>query len=324
LAYLEATTLNVIAAIILVLLTGTLFAGERLWAAPSAELLLRQGRVDEAGAVLNQESSDSNKHLLLCRVFYAQDMAEAAVRECEAAAARDANNSDLQMWLGRAYGMEAMQANPLSAFADARKVRTAFERSVQLNPSNAAAMSALGQFYVQAPAIVGGGVDKAQALAPKLLVLSAAKGHRLLGLIAEKKNDVSHAETEYRSAVAAGGAPEAWIDLAYFYQRHGQTDKAAAALDSCIKADQAKSAALVDAAAILTQMRRSPDLAERLLREYLASGAKSEDAPAFKVHIQLGNLLDGRGDRAGARQEYAAALALASKYVPARKALAGM
>ncbi len=50
--------------------------------------------------------------------------------------------------------------------------------------------------------------------------------------------------------------------------------------------------ALVDAASILTDMHRQLDLAERLLRDYLASPAKSEDAPAFKVHEQLGDLLE--------------------------------
>jgi predicted negative regulator of RcsB-dependent stress response len=40
--------------------------------------------------------------------------------------------------------------------------------------------------------------------------------------------------------------------------------------------------------------------------------------------MQLGDLLMKRGDTAGARREYAAALAMASNYVPARKAIQGM
>jgi len=293
-----------------------------------AETLLRQGRVDEAGNVLRQamatQAADARTHLLLCRVYFSQDMADTAVRECEMATAMDPSNSDFQFWLGRAFGLKASQASMLSAFSIAKKVHSAFERAIQLDPTNVAAMSALGEFYVQAPAIVGGGMDKAQALAPRLMALSPAKGHRLLGLIADKKNDAATAEREFKSAVAAGHAPDAWVDLAEFYQRRGQADKAYAALQASIEANHAKDASLVDVASLLNTLNRSPELAERILRDYLASGTKSDDAPAFKVHVQLGELLKKRGDSAGARREFEAALALASNYVPARKALQGV
>jgi tetratricopeptide (TPR) repeat protein len=293
-----------------------------------AEALLKQGRVDEAATVLNQvlaaDANDARAHQLLCRVYYSQDIADPAVRECEQATQEDPSNSDYQMWLGRAYGLKASQANMVSAFSLARKVHLAFERAIQLNPANVTAMSDLGHFYVDAPAIVGGGVDKAQALASKLMARSPAKGHQLLAMIARKNKDMATAESEFKAAVAAGKTPEAWVDLGLFYQQQSQYDKAVAALKSSVEANRTKNASLVDAASILTDMRRQLDVAERLLRDYLASPAKSEDAPAFKVHQQLGNLLQLRGDPSGARREFVAAVALASNYGPARKAVQGM
>lgn len=294
---------------------------------PQADSLLEQGRVDEAAVLLREmvssEPNNAKAHQLLCRVYYAQDMADAAIQHCELAAAADPSDSDTQMWLGRAYGMKASKANALSAFSLARKVHNAFERAVQLNPANVHAMSDLGEYYVAAPSIVGGGLDKAQQLAEKLQPYSAARYHRLLAEIASKKKDTATAEAEYRAAVTAGRTPEAYIDLGQFYQEQGQPDKAASAVLAGIEADRAKSSVLVDAASILTAANRSPELAERLLREYLSSSTKSDGAPAFKVHVQLGDLLLKRGDSAGAHREYAAALALASNYVPARKAMQG-
>jgi tetratricopeptide (TPR) repeat protein len=184
-------------------------------------------------------------------------------------------------------------------------------------------MSDLGQFYVNAPGIVGGGVDRAQELSGRLMQRSAARGHRLLGKIAEKKNDAGTAENEFKAAVAAGKTPESWVDLGLFYQQHGQPDKALTALESSIAANHTKNAALVDTASILTDLKIRPDLAEKCLREYLASSAKTDDAPAFKAHLQLGDLLKKRGDLAGAKNEYAAALAMASKFAPAVKAAQG-
>ncbi|HEX4576962.1 MAG TPA: tetratricopeptide repeat protein [Edaphobacter sp.] len=292
-----------------------------------ANALFQQGRVDEATASLREilaaQPGDAQAHQLLCRIDYAQEMADHAIHECELAVSSAPASSDNQMWLGRAYGFKASHANPFSALGLAIKVRTAFERAVQLDPENIRAMSDLGEFYVAAPSIIGGGLDKARALAAQMQPHFPSQAHRLLALIAEKKKEDALAETEFSNAVAAGRTPDAYIDLGQFYQRHNQPDKMLNALQSGVAVDRRKGPALVDAASILTDAHRAPELAETLLRTYLSSSAKTDDAPAFKVHVQLGDLLAHQGDPAAAHREYAAALALASNYVPARKAMQG-
>ena len=56
--------------------------------ATQANLLLQQGRVDEATVrlhdVLAVQPGDAEAHQLLCRVYYAQNIADSAIREgCE-------------------------------------------------------------------------------------------------------------------------------------------------------------------------------------------------------------------------------------------------
>jgi tetratricopeptide (TPR) repeat protein len=295
--------------------------------ATQANALLQQGRVGEAitslQGVLAGQPNDAQARLILCRVYYAQNMADHAIRECELAVASAPSSSESQMWLGRAYGFKASHANPIAALNLAIKVRNAFERAVQLDPENILAMSDLGEFYVEAPALIGGGLDKAQALAARMQTRFPTQAHRLLALIAEKKKDIAAAEAEFSKAVAAGKTPEAYIDLGHFYQRRNQPDKMLEALQAAVAADHRKGPPIVDAASILTDAHRSPELAENLLRTYLSSSAKTDDAPAFKVHVQLGDLLAQHGDAAGAHREYAAALALAPNYAPARKAMQG-
>jgi tetratricopeptide (TPR) repeat protein len=295
--------------------------------ATQANAFLQQGRVDEAAASLRgliaANPGDGQAHQLLCRIYYAQDMADDAIHECQLAASSDPTSSDNQLWLGRAYGFKASHANPLSALSLAVKVRIAFERAVQLDPENIHALNDLGEFYVAAPAIIGGGLDKAQALAARMQPHFPSQAHRLLALIAENKKEDAIAEAEFSNAVAAGKTPEAYIDLGHFYERHNQPDKMVNALQSGIATDRRKGPSLVDAASILTDAHRSPELAETLLRDYLSSSAKTDEAPAFKVHVQLGDLLAHQGDPEAAHREYAAALALASNYAPARKAMQG-
>jgi tetratricopeptide (TPR) repeat protein len=290
--------INACMAVVLVLFSNTHFLGADTTANPSlaasndhqANTLLQQGRAEEATAILQQtlatQPTDAVAHQLLCRVFYSQEIADKAIHECELAASNAPDDSNAQMWLGRAYGLKD-----------------------------------LGEYYVAAPSIIGGGLDRAETLAAAMLRLYPAQSHRLSGLIAEKKKDIATAETEFKNAVAAGKTPEAYIDLGHFYQRQNQPDKILPALQAGIDADRRRDASLVDAASILSEANLSPQLAESLLREYLSSPAKSDDAPAFKVHLQLGDLLAQHGDSAAAQREYAAALALAPNYAPARKAV---
>lgn len=254
--------------------------------ATQANAFLQQGRVDDAAVSLHQvlvaQPGDAQAHQLLCRIYYAQEMADNAIHQCELAASGAPTDSDNQMWLGRAYGFKASHASPFTALGLAIKVRIAFERAVQLDPENIHAMNDLGEFYVEAPALIGGGPDKAQALAARMQPHFPSQAHRLLALIAEKKKDDAAAEAEFVNAVAAGKTPEAYIDLGHFYQRHNQPDKMLDALQSGIGADRRKGPALVDAASILTSAHRSPELAETLLRAYLASPPKPTTPPHSK------------------------------------------
>lgn len=280
---------------------------------------LDEGQVGEAQRLLEArlaaEPGDATAHQLLCRVFYAEDLGDAAIRQCELATAADPTSSDDQLWLGRAYGLKARHTGPFAALALARKVQSSFSRAVQLDPENVAAWNDLGEYYVNAPSIVNGGNDKAHALAARMMPQFPAAAHRLLGLIAVDERNASMAEAEFRQAVATAPHPaEAWIDLAHFYQSHDRPDEALAAVRSAIAADRAHGPVLVDAASILTDAHRAPDLAERCLRDYLNGQGKSDDAPAFKVHLQLSRLLASRGDTSGAAREIDSAHALAPTF----------
>jgi tetratricopeptide (TPR) repeat protein len=132
--------------------------------------------------------------------------------------------------------------------------------------------------------------------------------------MADANDDLPTAEAEFKRAVGVKGAPEAWIDLAQFYQTRNRPDDALAAVRSAVAADRNRGPALVDAASILTAAHRAPDLAERCLRDYLASRARSDAAPAFKVHLQLSRLLTARGETDEAGREAAAAASLAPSF----------
>ena len=74
-----------------------------------------QGQVDTAVAGLQRLSEHQPQgwpkaHLLLCRAYYSEDLADAAVDECEAAMNGLSGSSEAQDWLGRACGQKAQNA----------------------------------------------------------------------------------------------------------------------------------------------------------------------------------------------------------------------
>ncbi len=288
---------------------------------------LVQGRADDALAHLRTalKSNDQNAeaHNLYCRVAVQLEQWDEAVSHCERAVALSARDSNYHLWLGRTYGFKAERSSMLSAFSYARKLKSEFELAVSLDSRNVAAMSDLGEFYCSAPSVVGGGTGKAEDLAPKLLAVDPVRGHELQSRIADEEKDYGKAESELKAAIAASPHPASqWMALASFYRKRGRMDEMVQAIKSGIAADKAHTDAQVDGASTLIRTQRELPLAGQMLRDYIASSQKSEDAPVFAVHVWLGNLLAKQGDSTGAQSEYQAALALAHDYKPAISAAA--
>ncbi|MEZ2346054.1 tetratricopeptide repeat protein [Terriglobus sp. RCC_193] len=284
----------------------------------SAKADAHNGRVDSAfGALGNARSADAE--FLRCGLYSSIEDRDHAIQACEAATTAAPNNSTYELALARVYGDKADHSGAFTGMRMVGKIRGAFERAVQLDGSNVEALSDLGQFYVEAPGIVGGGTDKAKELATKLQPLSAARAHRLNAMIARKNHDDATAETEYKAALAAGHTPEAWVDLARYYRDRKQYDAAENAARSAIQIDKEHGPDTLDAAKLLLQLHRGVPIAQAGLRGYLATPQEHVAAYA-QAHVLLGDSLKESGDTDGAQKEYAAALALAHNYEPARKA----
>lgn len=289
------------------------------------ETALLDGRVDTAAAglqsILNADPSSGSAHLLLCRVWLSEGLSTQAVSECQAALTNGLeSDSAAQDWTGRALGAQAQRAGLLKGMKLAFGVRSAFEAAVNLNPHNEAACVDLGEYYTSAPAIVGGGTDKALALAARIENSLPAVAHRIRAMNAEKAKDFAAAEQEFRAEVMASRNPGTLVDLAAFYSRRHQDDVAIATARETIAADRDHDATVVEAAGVLGDVHQG-QLAAAAMRDYLQHGHKSDTAPAFRVYTMLGNFLANAGDKNAARGEFEQALALASHYAPAQKGL---
>jgi tetratricopeptide (TPR) repeat protein len=288
--------------------------------------LLAQGRVDEAIVSLQRRISsapkDAESYNLLCRAYLTLGDWDKGISACAKAVSLDPENAQYHLWLGRIYGEKADHAGFWSAAGMAKKVRNEFETAVRLNPNSAEARTDLAEFYLEAPGIVGGGRDKAEAQAQKLATMDPVKAGWVKGRLAEKKKDLVSAENEYRAAIEAShGAGLAWLNLAFFYRHTGRLDAMEDAIRHASSAPMDQPEVLMESAEMLLRSKRDLPQATQLLRRYLSSTPTVEAAPAFKAHYLLGTALEQQGDKSAAAQEYRASLSLAKSFALAQNAL---
>jgi cytochrome c-type biogenesis protein CcmH/NrfG len=286
--------------------------------------LLAEGRVDDAIASLQGKISkvpnDAESYNLLCRAYFTLSDWDKGISACERAVSLEPGNAHYHLWLGRSYGEKADHSGFFSAAGLAKKVRGEFETAVRLDPNSAEARTDLAEFYLEAPGIVGGGRDKAEAQAQKLAVMDAVKAGWLKGRLAEKNKDLVSAENAYRAAIdASHGAALAWLNLAFFYRHTKRMDAMEDAIRHATSAPMNQPEVLMECAEMLLRSKRDVPQATQLLRRYLSSTV--EVAPAFKAHYLLGTALEQQGDKSGAAQEYRASLSLAKTFAQAQSAL---
>ena len=287
-----------------------------------AEDLLNRGRVDEAISVLNQQLKSNPENAqalnLLGRSYYALEQWDAAARNAEGAVQREPNNSDFHMWLGRAYGSKADEASGFSAMSLARKTVAEFQKAVQLNAQNTPAKQNLAEFYVEAPGIVGGGKDKARALADQS---DATLAHWIRARVALKDKKLEEAEREYKESIAASNnAASAILELAHFYKWTNRPEDVESTVAKAMASSKRRPLDLFLGAELLQGAGRNFPGAIQLLKTYL-SGKTVEEGPAFRAHHIMGEMLEKTGNVNGAVAEYQAALAMASSYRPSKEAL---
>jgi tetratricopeptide (TPR) repeat protein len=153
-----------------------------------AQKLVGNEQYQQAAAVLEQAPQNDPDNLeLLGEAYVGLKDFKKAIDVLDRAAGLAPARSMVQVWLGRAWGHRA-EGNKLMAFSWARKAKDAFEKAVALDGKNIDALDDLFEYYVNAPAIVGGGLDKAEQVAKKVAMIDPDKGKRLMAVVAKERN----------------------------------------------------------------------------------------------------------------------------------------
>jgi Flp pilus assembly protein TadD len=252
-------------------------------------------RTDYDGA-LKLLSAGSNPsaaaHDLMGKSYFMKGEFKKASEAFEKAVATDPKNSSFHHWLGKAYGRRAETSSFLTAPGYASKTRRSFEQAVELDPRNLEAINDLFTYYLEAPGFLGGGFEKAQALAQKIREINPVEYHYAQAQLAQKREDFAATEEQLRRA--AEMAPKQIgrvIDLAKFLAKQGKVEESEAAFNRAAQISPDDPKLLFERAATYIRAKRNLKEARELLQKYLEGPLTPENpsrAEAQKLLKQAG------------------------------------
>jgi tetratricopeptide (TPR) repeat protein len=240
-------------------------------------------RTDYQGALrilLAEPQKDARAWSLIGQAYFMQAEYKKATDAFEKALAADPNNSVFEHWLGRAWGRRAESANPIMAAAYASRARQHFERAVMLDPRNQEALNDLFDYCLQAPGFLGGGFEKAQAIAERIARLDPAEGHYARAQLADKRKEFAQAEEQLRRALEL--APRQVgrvIDLAKYLSKLGRYQESDAVFAQAEKMAPESPRVLYERAETYIRDNRNLKVARQLLERYISATNLTPDDP---------------------------------------------
>jgi tetratricopeptide (TPR) repeat protein len=299
--------------------------------APSTALdrgirLFETGKYDAARGVLEEVASgadaDGRASFYVGRACFEESRWKDAARWFEKAVQKAPGTADYHLWLGRAYSRWAQDSSWIRKLSLAGDIRASFDKAVELAPDNLEAREDLMTFYVVAPAVAGGDLEKARAQAEEIKSRDIVRGHLAHGRISESQEDFEKARADYEAGIRAAPEDERlYYRLGYLLQRVEDWEGALRTFTALAerKPDEMRAVYQIGRTGALSG--RHLDEAAAALERY-AQHEPGEDSPSLAwAHYRLGQvyLHMGRTDKAKAALE--TVLKLDPGHEEAKKAL---
>jgi len=244
----------------------------------------------------------------------------------ERAIALNPGRSEYQLWLGNAYTKQLATANFIRKGMIGRRIGPQYDKAVELDSSSVAAAEARVDFYLEAPGMVGGGVDKAKVEAARLTRLNAYAGGFARAKIAEKEKLPEQTESEYRGLMRSfPDSTRPVAVLATLLQSRERYPEAFDLIDARLARFPNDTVMIYQLGRVAAISGREMTRGEAALRKFLSLLGVSDPSSRANAHFRLGMIREKQGDVTNARVQYDSAIVLNPRYdeaIAARKRLA--
>ena len=244
-----------------------------------AEALYQQTKYGSSLEVLATDPApDAATYALMGKNYFKLAEYRMATQMFERAHSFSPQECEYELWLGRSYGRRAETGSPLLAASNASKARQHFENAAALDPHNADALSDLFEYYLQAPEVLGGGLDKAERIAQKIAAERPAEAHFALSELADRRKQYAEAETQLRQAIhLEPGQAGRVLDLAHYLAKRGRVAESDALFVEASRLGPEDPRVLFERAETYIEQQRNPEEARNLLQQYLNSSLTPDD-----------------------------------------------
>ena len=308
--------------IILILLFSatTMFGQTHL---EKAKKLFDEKKYEEAKELLASIKDDHKDYAASCyylgRIAFNEEKYEEAEEYLEEAVDRNGKVADYHYWYASAMGNVAQNANTLKQGILAPRIKSEFEKTVELDPKNVAAHWGLIEFYTQAPGFMGGSWEKAEGTAKGIMKINTPEGHRALGIVYERQEKWEEAEKQFLLAYKTD--PTFVHNLCNYYIRLKKFDKAFALFEEISKKNETDMLAIYQIGRISAISGQKLDRGEECLLKYLSYAPKQNEPSHAGANMRLAQIKEKKGNKPEAKKLYETALKLDANLKEAKEGL---
>ena len=186
------------------------------------------GNLALAKKIFSQESDTSyQKYLYLALISSENNMLDDAEEYINAAIELNANNANVQFSYAEIMAKQAEAASVFSLLSYIKKVKKAFTAAVNLAPENIEYRSALIQFHINAPSMLGGEINEALKHAQDLKKLNALLGTSAeLHVYGAMENKQKFDNVLNAALLDFDDEPELFYQLGLYYQKQENYNQA--------------------------------------------------------------------------------------------------
>jgi hypothetical protein len=159
--------------------------------------------VAPAMAEAQRDSSKAREAYLEGRTAIREKRIGDAIGAFDRAVKLDDRSSEYFLWLGHAHTRDIAKASFMRQPVIARRIRAAYDKAVELDSSSVQAAESRFEFYLNAPGIAGGGMDRARGEAARLKRLHPQRGDIAFGQIEEREKRLDAAAALYNAVIEA-------------------------------------------------------------------------------------------------------------------------